>query len=235
MNTVQKLLVGVTLVLSAFAVQAGAKNDPFLTSAKIDQFEVRSTEGPDPQVLEGNFWAGYDLNKLWVKAEAEHVDSEYEELELQALHSRAISTYWNLQVGARRDFEPEPKRDWGVIALQGLAPYFFEIDASLFMGGAGRTALRLSAEYELMLTQRLILSPEIELNAFGFNDEKTAAGSGLADAEIGLRLRYEIRREFAPYIGVNWKKKYGNTVEFARRDGDDIEDAQIVIGFRAWY
>ena len=235
MNTFQKIAFTSTFTLAAAGLQAGANDDPFLTYGKIDQLEVRSTEGPDPLVLEGQFWAGYDLNKLWVKAEAELVDNDYEELELQALYSRAISPYWNVQIGARKDFEPEPKRDWGVIALQGLAPYFFEVAASLFVGGAGRTGLRLSAEYELMFTQRLVLVPEFELNAYGHNDEETGVGSGLADAQFGLRLRYEIRREFAPYIGVNWIKKYGNTADFASAEGEDIEDTQLVIGIRAWY
>jgi copper resistance protein B len=217
------------------AAFAGGKDNPFLTMGKLDQFEVRDTEGDDPQVLEGEFWAGYDLNKLWLKAEAERVDDESEELELQVMYSRAISAFWNVQVGGRKDFKPEPDRDWGVIALKGLAPYYFEVDASLFLGGAGRTGLRLEAEYELLFTQRLILTPEIEVNAYGHNDRDTGAGSGLADIEAGLRLRYEIRREFAPYLGVNWSKKYGNTADFAAAHGEDIEDTQLVLGIRAWY
>lgn len=235
MKELKEIIILGACSLVAVSAQADAQDDPFLTSAKIDQLEIRDTEGPDPLVLEGQFWAGYDLDKLWIKAEAERVDSEYEELELQALYSRAISPFWNVQVGARKDFKPEPKRQWGVIALQGLAPYFFEVDASLFLGGAGRTGLRLSAEYELMFTQRLVLSPELEINAYGHNDEETGVGSGLADAQVGLRMRYEIRREFAPYVGVNWNKKYGNTANFASADGEDIEDIQVVVGFRAWY
>lgn len=222
-------------LLAASTVQAGGNDDPFLTMGKLDQFEVRDREGDDPQVVEGQFWAGYDLNKFWLKAEAEREDDATEELELQALYSRAITAFWDLQVGGRKDFKPEPDRDWGVIALKGLAPYFFEMDASLFLGGAGRTAARLELEYELLLTQRLVLTPEIELNAYGHNDRETGVGSGLADAEIGLRLRYEIRREFAPYIGVNWTKQYGNTADFTQAGGGDIEDTQLVLGIRAWY
>lgn len=228
------LMLSFTLLANGIA-HAGGKDDPFLAMGKLDQFEVRDTEGPDPQVVEGQFWAGYDFNKLWLKFEGERVDDASEELELQALYSRAISGFWNIQMGARRDFKPEPDRDWGVIALQGLAPYYFEVDASLFVGGAGRTGLRLEAEYELLFTQRLILTPEIELNAYGHNDRDTGVGSGLADAEIGLRLRYEVRREFAPYIGVSWIKKYGNSADFASFQGKDIEDTQLVVGIRAWY
>lgn len=220
--------------LSGIAL-AGAKDNPFLHSGKVDQLEWRDAEGDSPRVLEAQWWAGYDLHKFWFKAEAERVSGEYEELELQALYSRAISPYWNLQLGARRDIKPQPQRDWAVFGVQGLAPYFFEVDAAVFVGESGDSAVRLSAEYELMLSQKLILAPELELNAYGFNDEEKGIGSGLVDAEIGLRLRYEIRREFAPYIGVNWQKKFGNTADFARAEEKDIEDAQFVIGVRAWY
>ena len=229
------LCIAGAFALTGPAALAGGKDDPFLIMGKLDQLEVRDTEGDDPLVLEGSVWAGYDLNKFWLKAEAERVDNESEELELQALYSRAVSAFWDVQVGIRKDFKPEPDREWGVIGLQGLAPYLFEVDAALFVGGSGRTALRLEAEYEFMFTQRLILSPEVELNAYGHNDRDTGVGSGLADIEAGLRLRYEIRREFAPYLGVNWSKKYGNTADFAAAHGEDIEDTQFVLGIRAWF
>ena len=229
------LCIAGAFAITAPAAHAGGKDDPFLIMGKLDQLEVRDTEGDDPLVLEGSVWAGYDLNKFWLKAEAERLDDESEELELQALYSRAVSAFWDVQVGIRKDFKPEPDREWGVIGLQGLAPYLFEVDAALFVGGSGRTALRLEAEYEFMFTQRLIMSPEVELNAYGHNDRDTGVGSGLADIEAGLRLRYEIRREFAPYLGVNWSKKYGNTADFAAVHGEDIEDTQFVLGIRAWY
>jgi len=214
---------------------AGGKDDPFLIQGKLDQFEVRDQKGDNPRVIEGDLWAGYDLNKLWLKVEAERVNSESEELELQALYSRAVSAFWDVQLGVRKDFQPQPSRNWAVVGLQGLAPYFLEVNAALFIGDAGRTGVRLEGEYELMLTQRWILSPEVEINAYGHNDPDTGAGSGLADIESGLRLRYEIRREFAPYFGVNWSKKYGNTADFAATHGEDIEDTQFVFGIRAWY
>ena len=133
------------LILVATGSHAGGKDDPFLIMGKLDQLEVRDTEGDDPLVLEGAVWAGYDLNKVWLKADVERVDSETEELELQALYGRAIAPFWDIQLGARKDLEPKPSREWGVIALRGLAPYLFDVGASLFIGGAGRTALRLEA------------------------------------------------------------------------------------------
>lgn len=212
-----------------------AKDDPVLTMAKLDQFEVRDADESDPLVIEGQAWIGQDLKKLWLKAEFEYADSGTEEVELQALYSRAIAPFWDVQVGLREDFQPNPSRSWAVLGIQGLAPYFFEVDAAVFLGESGRTALRLEAEYELLFTQRLILTPEMEINFFGQNDRATSTGSGLSEIELGLRLRYEIRREFAPYIGINWSRKYGNTADFSRLEGVNVSDTQFVAGVRAWF
>lgn len=227
-------LLALTLISSVQNAQAGGKDDPLLTMVTIDQFEKRYGE-EDAIVFEGQAWAGYDLNKVVLKIEGERVNGENESAELQLLYSKAISPFWNLQVGARRDFRPEPSRNWGVIGFQGLAPYNVEVDTALFIGESGRTSLRIEAEYELMVTQRLVLIPEIELNFFGKIDDKTETGSGLANSEVGLRLAYEVRREFAPYIGVNWERKYGKTADFAKGNGEPSNDTQFVIGFNAWF
>jgi len=116
-----------------------------------------------------------------------------------------------------------------------LAPYFFELDTALFIGESGRTAFRVQAEYELMFTQKLILTPEVEINFYGQNDVDLEIGSGLSDIEAGLRLRYEVRREFAPYIGVNWNKRFGNSADFSRSSGKSVDDFQWVVGVRAWF
>lgn len=225
-----------SLLLSPVSsVLADGKDDPLLTKVMIDQLEKRNTDGSDPWVLDGQAWIGKDLQKLWLKAEVERVDSETEEVQLQALYSHAIAPYWDVQFGLRQDFQPSPSRSWVVFGFQGLAPYFFEVDTALFIGESGRTALRLEAEYELLFTQRLILTPEVEINFYGQNDRDLGLGSGLSDLEAGLRLRYEVRREFAPYIGVNWNKSFGNTADFARDEGEDTDDFQWVIGLRAWF
>ena len=216
-------------------VQAASKDDPILTKVMIDQFEVRSTDGPDPWVLDAQAWVGQDLNKLWLKTEVEFVDGKTEEAKFQALYSRAIAPYWDLQIGWRHDIRPGPRRDWLAIGLEGLAPYWFEIDAAAFVGGKGQVAARLEAEYEWLFTQRWVLSPELEINLHSDDDEATGVGSGLSDLELGLRLRYEVRREFAPYVGINWRKKFGDSADFARDEGEDTDDVQIVAGIRAWF
>jgi len=223
------------LVLLSSATQAASKDDPVLAKVMINQLEVRFTDGPDPRVLEAQVWIGQDLNKLWLKADVEHVDGHTEEAEVQALYSRAIAPYWDLQVGWRHDIRPRPDRDWLAVGFEGLAPYWFEIDAAVFLGEGGLVGARLEAEYEWMLTQRWVLSPEMKVNLHAKDDEATGTGSGLSDTELGLRLRYEIRREFAPYIGMNWTRKFGSTADFAREEGEDTDDVQLVAGIRAWF
>jgi copper resistance protein B len=213
-------------------------DNPIVTKVMFDQLEWRDAN--DTGVIEAQAWIGKDLNKLWLKAHIEKSDAEKhagetEDAEVQALYSRAIATYWDMQIGVREDIKPTPTRTWAVIGVQGLAPYFFNVDAALFVGEAGRTAARISAEYDLLLTQRLILSPEVEINIYGQNDAETGTGSGLSNAQAGLRLRYEIRREFAPYIGVDWNKKFGNTAVGAESRGDPSSDTSVLAGIRIWF
>jgi copper resistance protein B len=209
------------------------EDDPVLTKFMLDQLEIHDAED-NPVTWEAEAWIGKDLNKFWLKTEGERVNGENEELEVQALYSRAIAPYWDIQAGLRKDFKPQG-REWGVVGLKGLAPYFFETDIALFAGDNGRTAARIQGEYELLLTQKTILTPEIELNLYGKDDPEMRIGSGLSDISIGLRLRHEFKREFAPYIGVEWTKKFGDTADFARADGSDVSDTQLVTGIRAWF
>ncbi|EGG93738.1 Copper resistance protein B [gamma proteobacterium IMCC1989] len=227
-------LLAAVLMTSGQSVFAGAKDDPILFMLTIDQLETRSGD-EDPDVLKAQGWVGYDLNKLWLKTEVERVDGTNEKAELQLLYGRAISPFWDFQIGVKRDFDPQPERNWAVIGFQGLSPYYVEIDTALFIGESGRSAFRFEAEYEQMITQRLVFIPEVELNFFGQTDLETETGSGLASSEIGLRLAYEIRREFAPYIGVNWEAKHGETKRLAIQDGKNTEDTQFVVGFKAWF
>lgn len=189
----------------------------------------------DVQRWDAQMYYGGDRDRLWLKSEGERADDRTEHAELQALYSRAISPFFDAQLGMRHDFQPTPSRDWLALGVQGLAPYFFETEATLFVGESGRSALRLKASYELLFTQRLILAPELELNAYGEDDADTGVGSGLSDLEFGLRLRYEIAREFAPYIGAVWTHQYGGTADFTRAEGGDVTDVQWVAGVKMWF
>lgn len=147
----------------------------------------------------------------------------------------AISPWWDVVSGVRQDFKPGAPQTWAAFGLQGMALYNFEAEATAFIGEAGQSAIRFEGDYDILLTNRLILQPTAELNVYGKNDPQRGIGSGLSNTEAGLRLRYEIRREFAPYIGVTWNRTYGNTADYAREDGEDRSEARLVIGVRMWF
>ena len=211
------------------------EDDPIVSKVIIDQFEVRNAdEGDDPIVFEAEAWVGKDLNKIWIKADVEQVGSEIEEAQLDLLYSRAVSPYWDVQIGARSDLKPE-QENWFALGVKGLAPYFFEVDTTLYMDKDGQTELSATGEYEMMLSQKAVLSPELGLTLYGKDDEDTGRGSGLSNTSLGLRLRYEIRREFAPYVGVVWSKFYRKTADFRESEGEDIDDTTFVVGIRAWF
>jgi copper resistance protein B len=220
--------------LSSTAMAGGA-DDPLLYKVMIDKLELRNTSGPNALVLDADAWVGYDLDKFWIKTEVERVSGNTEEAEVQFLYSRAIAPFWDFQAGWRHDIKPKPTRDYLALGFKGLSPYQFEVDAGLYIGESGQVNVRLNAEYEYLFTQKWILSPEIEVNVFSEDDAQLGIGSGLSDMELGLRLRYEVRREFAPYIGVNWTKKFGQTADFAKAGGEDTSDVRIVAGLRIWF
>ncbi|CAC9978406.1 Copper resistance protein B [uncultured Gammaproteobacteria bacterium] len=234
MKYLKAVTISCLFVLTSLSFAMGIEDDPILTKV-MGEIELRSTDGANPRAWDIEAWMGQDLNKFWVKTRGEKVAGKTEKSELQLLYSKAITPFWDLQFGVKEDLQPKPKRNWGVIAAKGLAPYLLEVDALLFVGESGRLGVRLDAEYEYMFSQKLILSPEVEINAFSKDDELTGTGKGLSSVEAGLRLRYEVTREFAPYIGINWEKKYGNTANFSIAEGEDIEDAQIVVGMRFWF
>jgi len=239
-QTVHRLKLAATLCVAVCLsvsndARAGAEDDPLLFMAILDQMEMRDAGDDNTFSWDAQGWFGQDLRKLWFKTEGERTEGNTNEAEFQFLYSNAIARYWELQLGVRHDFEPSPSQSWAVIGVEGLAPYFFETGIALFVGDSGRTAFRFESEYELLLTQRLILTPEIEVNFYGQDDVDVGIGSGLSDLEVGLRLRYEFRREFATYIGVNWLKLFGNTADFAKTAGQDTFESQLVIGIRAWF
>lgn len=183
---------------------------------------------------DGQFWIGRDLNKLWIKSEGDRLKGSTD-AKIEAFWSHTISPFWDLQLGARRDFGAGPKRNWAAFGVQGVAPYGIETEITGYVGGSGRTALALKAEYDLLLTQRLIFTPEIEASLHGKNDEARGVGSGLSDASLSLRLRYEVTREFAPYVGVSFGRKFGKTASYASEAGESRSERAILAGVRIWF
>jgi copper resistance protein B len=235
-NIMKNLKIISLLLMSSFVFASGMEDDPLITKI-MGEVETRSLkEGEAPTILELEAWAGFDLDKLWLKVDVEKVAQEIEEQEVQLLYSKAIAPYWAFQIGWRKDFKPDDfQREWGVIALKGLSPYLFETDISLFFGRDKQTAIRLELEYEYMFTQKLVISPALTINAYSKDDIEVGISSGLADSEFGLRLRYEVTREFAPYIGFNWFKQYGKTADFTNTEKGTTQDLQIVAGLRFWF
>lgn len=201
----------------------------------IDQLEAFHGRDGNGQTWEVEGWYGNDTNKLWVRTEGESRRGKLDDGDLEALWNHAIATYWGTQLGVRQDLGVGPKRTWAAFGLQGLAPYWFELEATGYVGANGRTAARLRADYELLFTQRLILQPEAEVNLYGKDDPQRRIGSGVSDVQFGLRLRYEFHRQFAPYIGVNWVCRVGTTADYARQDHQPVLDRQIVAGVRIWF
>lgn len=200
----------------------------------FDQLEYFNGRNDNGLAWSGLAWVGRDYNKLWLKTEGERVSGKSTG-RVEGLWSRAVAAFWDLQFGVRNDFGQGPKRRWAVIGLQGIAPYWFNIDTAAYLGPSGRTAARAKVEYTFRLSQVTFLSPEFEVNAYGRSDRERGIGNGLSDASFGLRLRHEIRREVAPYIGINWNRKFGQTADFAREAGAPKSERQIVAGVRVWF
>ena len=153
----------------------------------------------------------------------------------QFLYSRAVTTYFDLQGGLRSDLDSRPTRNWAAFGIQGLAPYFFDLELTGFVSGQGHLAAKLQGSYDLLITQRLILQPQIELNIYSKADPARLTGPGFSDIDTGLRLRYEFSRQFAPYIGVVYEGKFGQTANFVRQAGESTGDVRFVFGIRAWF
>ncbi|MFN3511841.1 MAG: copper resistance protein B [Phenylobacterium sp.] len=204
------------------------------TKVMLETAEVRVADGQDAFAWEGSASFGGDINRFVLKTEGE-VEDEVREAEVQALYSRAIDPYFNLQAGLRHDFEPGPARTYATVGVEGLAPYWFEVSAALFLSEKGDVSARLEGSYDLRLTQRLILEPRAELNLSAGEVHELGLGSGPTDVEAGLRLRFAVRPEFAPYVGVHWERKLGGTADLARAAGEHVEETRFVAGLRAWF
>jgi copper resistance protein B len=208
---------------------------PFNTFVLFDALEAQN--GADDEILDWSLdaWLGRELDKLWVRSEGARASGTTQAAELHLLWGRGFARWWTLVAGLRQDFEPGPDRGWAAAGVKGLAPYGIEVEATAYVGDGGRAAARLEADYEVLFTNRLILEPQVELNWYAQDDGARGLGAGLATAELELRLRYEIRRELAPYVGVVREKRFGSTADFARAAGVEADDTRFVVGFRFWF
>jgi copper resistance protein B len=201
----------------------------------VDRLEAAHSRDGDFGAYDAEAWYGRDFDRATLKAEGTVSGGKLADSRTELLWSHAVAPFWDLQAGMRHDGGEGPDREWLAAGIQGLAPYWFDLEATAYLGTEGRTALRIAGRYELLLTQRLVLEPRAETNFFGKSDPAREIGSGLSDATVGLRLRYELRRELAPYVGIEREFKTGATEDFARLAGAPTAETRYVAGLRFWF
>ena len=233
-------LIGSTIACaqsSATGWQPPMMDNPIIWHVLFDQLEGR-TNGPDNEFRwDGEGWVGTDMNKLWFKSEGFLENGKATDGDTEALYDRPIPflRYFDAQAGVRYDLDSNPGRTWGAIGIEGLAPMFFQLQPTFYFSDRGHFAGRLMGSYDFLITNRLILQPEIEMNFYSKRDPSRGIGSGLSEIDTGLRLRYEISRKFAPYIGVAYNGKFEETADFTRAQGGIVNDVRFIFGIRLWY
>lgn len=200
-----------------------------------DRFELANTSEETLTAYDVLAWYGRDFNRLWFKSEGEVDAGRLQQAHTELLWGRGLTAFWDAQVGVRYDSGVGPERGWLALGFQGLAPYWFDVEITAYVGDAGRTALHAKTEYELLFTQKLILQPRVEAEAYGKRDAKSGLDSGLSGLTAGIRLRYEITRQIAPYIGIEWTGAYGGTADYLRIAGRGADEGRVVAGLRFWF
>jgi copper resistance protein B len=201
----------------------------------FDQLEWQAGKGGRGANIDSRGWIGRDRDRLWFRAEGDGEGGRVGKAQTHVLYGRQFARYWDLVGGIRQDFRPGPAQSWAAFGVQGLAPYWFDIEATGYIGASGRTHARFEVEYELLFTNRLVLQPLFEAELVGKSDPERGVGAGVSTTDLGFRLRYEIRREFAPYLGITWSNKWGKTADFAAAAGEDTGGARFVTGLRLWF
>ncbi len=225
LKTTLRSSLAVMLMGTSLNVLAMGQDDPLLTYVKADKLERRDSDEGNIAVWELDAWIGRDLNKFWLKHSGESVDGSVESSEIDLLYSQAVTPYWDLQYGIRHTIEPK-RETWVGAGFNGLAPYLFEIDTNAFINDDGNINARIDIEYEYMITQKFVVVPNLELSAYTKDDEANGIESGLSSMELGVRFLYEMRREFSPYIGINYEKTFGDDTE---------SETQLLGGVSFWF
>ena len=230
------VLAVTVLVASSGVVKAAGLDDTIFTNLEVEQLEYRAGDGADIVAWDVNAWIGNDDHRLAFKSEGENpVGKKLEAAELQFLYRRPVSDFFDANLGVRHDLRPEPARTYAVLGLEGLAKQFIETDANLFISETGDVSMRFEAETEWLLTQRLHLKPSAEIDIAFSEDARIESGAGINTLELGLRLQYEIKREFAPYVGIHYERKFGATANHAREEGEDTDSLFFAAGIHFWF
>lgn len=203
----------------------------------FDQLEWQRGESGNGVTWDSSGWVGRDLHRLWFRAEGEAAAGRPGDAEVHLFYGRAVARWWDVVVGLRQDLRPGPgpAQSWLAVGVQGLAPYWFDVEATVYLGADGQTAARVEAEYELLFTNRLALQPLVEVNLYGKTNAARGIGAGVSSFDAGLRIRYELRRELAPYLGVTWHSRFGETARLAEAAGETTRARRLVTGLRLWF
>jgi len=222
------------LGISLASIGAATAMEPATFSMVRAEFDAARINDADVLTWEGDAWVGGDRDKLWFKSEGEIEDGDVTGAEIQALWSHAIADFWDVQAGVRLDLEPDSTAHLA-LGVQGLAPYRFETEATAFLSEHGDVSARLRQSLDLHLSQRLIAEPYAELEAYAQDVPRLDVGAGFANGEIGLQVRYEVTRKFAPYVDLTWERALGETASRRRAAGAEVENAAVRAGLRFWY
>lgn len=209
-------------------------DEMYFGGLRMNRLERLFLDGADATLYDTRFWYGSSYDRLVIKAEGEFAGSSFEGGETDLLWSHAVTGFWNTQLGVRNQTGEGPDRNWLAIGMQGVAPYWFNVDVTAYLGTAGRTAVNIEAEYDWLLTQKLVLEPRLEMNLYGKDDRARNTGSGLSNTSVGLRLKYRINRQLVPYFGVEHVRLYGDTAKFTLSETGD-SDTRWVAGLRFWF
>lgn len=210
-------------------------SNPIRTFVLVERVEWQASGQGSNAGVDVVAWVGRERDRLWLRGEGEREDGRTEEAQAHVLWGRQITRWWDVVAGIRQDLEPGDAQTWAAVGVQGLAPYWFDIEATGYVGAAGRTQLKVDVDYELLLTNRWMLQPRFEAQFAGKADAERQTGAGLMTTDVGLRLRYEIRRELAPYVGVMWRNKWQGTADMAEDEGESTRGARFVAGLRLWW
>ena len=201
----------------------------------LDRLELVDADHGRGMAWEGNAWLGGDVQRLWLRSEGHARAGKLERGDLEVLYGRGVRAWWDVLAGVRHEAGEGPSRTWAAFGVQGMAPYKFEVSATAYLGQGGRSAARLEAEYDTLLSNRWILQWRAEADLQGQADPALRRGAGLSAVEAGLRLRYEVTRQFAPYVGIEHERLFGATADLHRADGEAARDTRVVAGVRVWF
>ena len=202
---------------------------------ELDRLEAWDADPGTGVGWKGTAWIGGDIHRVWLRSEGEQVGGDLESADLEVLGGRSVSRWWDVVAGVRHELGEGPSQTFAAVGVQGLTPYKFDMEATAYIGSGGQTAARIEAEYDTLLTNRWILQWHGELEAYGKDDPQRGRGAGLSTIEAGVRLRFEVTRKFAPYIGIVHERSFGDTADFRRADGEPTNDTRVVAGVRLWF